>query len=180
MGTSGKFIDFYLPYQDKNQMIAPPEQASRILKKAQALIEAGCIGVGVLYSANFNQTVAIQKAYEAGHYKTGIIGANQAEVMMAMEDWLESSTFQHLQGRMRIAPITTIAIGSIKLEAAIAEDLDRIQAMLDQGWAILGWQNQNTVSTDHPYAIGGGIATLPAAISAKIQSRLKEFAQAYP
>lgn len=179
MSMKGKFIDFYLPYQDKNKFISARDQASSILRKAQALLTEGCIGVGILYSANYSQTLAIQNAYEAGHYQTGIRGANQAEVMMAMEDLLGDSTFQNLQGKIRIAPITTIAIGTVKLEDAIAQDLDQIQAMLDQGWTIFGWQNQNTVSTDHPYAIGGGIAILPATVSAKIQSRLKEFARDY-
>ncbi len=174
----GKFIDFHLPYRDSNNEISSNKQADSILKKAQTLIEDGSIGVGIIYSANYQQTQDIREAYETGDYKTGISGANQADVMRAMEELL-SSKFQKLQGKMHIAPITTIVDENMDQMTVIKEDLDHIQHMLDKGWTILGWQNQDTMHTDHPYAIGGGIVTLPTAISNEIQNRLKEFAKDY-
>ena len=48
----------------------------------------------------------------------------------------------------------------------VKTDLDRIKTYLDDGWDILGWQNQHTgKDSSHPYAIGGGIANLPLDIS---------------
>ena len=53
-------------------------------------------------------------------------------------------------------------------------------AGLDKGWYVLGWQNQGTVNDPmHPYAVGGGIATLPAAVSDKIQQTLIGFSKTY-
>jgi len=178
--NKGKFIDFYLPYRDSdNNEISPNNQAASLLKKAQTFIEDGSIGVGIIYSANYQQTIDIRKAYENGAYKTRISGANQAEVMMAMEELLGSSKFQELQGKMHIAPITTLGYRDMEPMNVIQNDLKCIQHMLDNGWAILGWQNQDTIHTDHPYAIGGGIVTLPTNISNEIQNRLKEFAKDY-
>jgi hypothetical protein len=61
------------------------------------------------------------------------------------------------------------------------EDLREIQALLDAGWRVLGWQNQRTVGTDRPYAVGGGVAgALPPELAETIQSTLGDFARRYP
>ncbi len=58
----------------------------------------------------------------------------------------------------------------------VEKDLKHIESLLKKEWAILGWQNQKTVDDiDKPYAIGGGIATLPEEVSKKIQNTLKTF-----
>ena len=46
----------------------------------------------------------------------------------------------------------------------VKDDLAQIKQMLENGWDILGWQNQTTKK----YAVGGGIANLSHDISDKI------------
>jgi hypothetical protein len=102
---------------------------------------------------------------------------------------MSSHRFQDLQGKLRIVPITTMdgfenndrdkPWNQIHLDI-VKTDLDRIKAYLEDGWDILGWQNQATVSDPkHPYAIGGGIASLSTAISNVIQKTLIQFATIY-
>jgi hypothetical protein len=50
---------------------------------------------------------------------------------------------------------------------------------LENGWDILGWQNQTTIKTKNKYAVGGGVATLPHDISHEIQSTLLSLASQY-
>lgn len=59
----------------------------------------------------------------------------------------------------------------------VTTDLDRVKTYLKSGWIVLGWQNQNTVETTHPYAVGGGIARLPTRVSKHIQKTLRELAE---
>jgi hypothetical protein len=66
------------------------------------------------------------------------------------------------------------------LMGIVTTDLERLKIYLEGGWNILGWQNQKTVSNPkHPYAIGGGVAKLPPAVSDKIQNTLIGYATTY-
>jgi hypothetical protein len=182
------FIDFNLPFFSGGMPVSPDEQAESILSEATVLIKQGAKGVAITYSANYGQTRTISQVYFAGGWNTHTNGANQAAVMSCMESLL-AGKYQALQGKMRIAPITTMNAYSdpvspwnndVLMGIAIT-DLERIDTYLKGGWDVLGWQNQATVNNpDHPYAIGGGIAALPPAVSDKIQSTLTGYAKAYP
>ena len=184
----GAFIDFNLPYSHGGMPISAEQQAESILLEAQRLTDNGAIGVAITYSANYGQTRAIAQTYLAGGWRTHIGGANQATVISSMETLLDGK-YPALQRKMRIAPITTMNAyidpvtpwnDEIHLGIVIT-DLDRIEAYLGCGWIVLGWQNQNTVNDpEHPYAIGGGIAALPAVVSDRIQRTLCAFALNHP
>ena len=188
MIVAGQFIDFLLPYMEDGRSIPSAEQASRIFDEADRLVAEGAVGAAIIYSANYGQTQDIVKAYDAGQATVTLTGANQAQVMIAMEDGL-ASTHKHLQGKLRIAPISTMnGYGSQRLEpwddavhmAILKADLARIEEWLKAGWTILGWQNQDTVkSSTHPYAVGGKIANMPAKIDAYIQQTLIGLAKTY-
>ena len=117
-------------------------------------------------------------AYAAGNYMAGIDGANQAQVMNAMEAHLGGQDWKELQMKVRIAPITTIPDKGTDPLQIVQADLARIRDQLDQGWAILGWQNQTT--GDHRYAIGGGVKKLDDAVDKAIQEGLQSLAADYP
>ncbi len=176
----GRFINFYLPYQDeRGNARSAADQALAILAEAQTLISLGSPGVAITYSANYDQTVTIHKTYQSGHWQTHLSGANQAAVMQAMET-LMASQYSPLQQQLKIAPITTMTYrdyGGRTHRQVVESDLDAIQWLLDQGWAVLGWQNQRTIPG---YAIGGGIATLPQDIDILIQTTLAKYAADYP
>lgn len=184
---NGTFLNFNLPFLQNGEFVPSREQAEKILKKATELIANGAQGVAITYSANYGQTRDIEKTYSAGGWNTQIFGANQAEVMYEME-LLLGSQYAALQGKMRIVPITTMDgyddpdgpwNDDLHLEIVTA-DLARIKTYLENGWTVLGWQNQHTVDNPtHPYAVGGGIAILPQAISDKIQRTLMEYAETY-
>ena len=186
--STGAFVDFNLPYSRGGMPISSEQQAESILIEAQRLTGKGAIGVAITYSANYGQTRAISQTYLAGGWHTHTGGANQAAVIGCMETLL-AGRYMALQRKMRIAPITTMNAyvdpvvpwnEEIHLGIAIT-DLDRIEAYLMCGWVVLGWQNQTTVTNpQHPYAIGGGIAALPAAVSDRIQRTLCGFALNYP
>lgn len=183
MSETGSFQDFALDYTKYTNQ----QQAILILKEAQRLISNGSKGVAITYSANYGQTYEIEKTYFAGGWKTGTSGANQAEVMTVMETAMGSAPYDSLQGKMRILPITTMngAPGASPWDddihmGIVTTDLNRIRIYLEVGWNVLGWQNQKTVGNlEHPYAVGGGIASLPPRISDKIQGTLIDFAKKY-
>ena len=51
------------------------------------------------------------------------------------------------------------------------------EALLDQGWHILGWKNQ---TTGDDYAVGGGIVQkMPPGIQSEIQTTLHRLAREY-
>lgn len=188
--SKGIFVDFNLTYQ-KNHTgpgLTAVEQADAILKKAAELITNGARGVAIIYSANYGQTRHIEQVYFAGGWDTQTGGANQAEVMSEMEALL-GNTYATLQGKMHIAPITTMTDGSVDPWNAdvhmgiVTTDLDRVQGYLEGGWDILGWQNQDTVgNANHPYPIGGGVTKtnpIPQAVSDKIQNTLIGYAKQY-
>lgn len=176
--ATGAFIDFPLNYQE----LTDDQQAIAILVKGKQLLAAGFPVVAITYSANEGQTRALAKAYAAGNYMAGIDGLNQAQVMKAMEAHLGDQDWKEVQMKVRIAPITTIPDKGTDPPQIVKADIARIHDQLDQGWAILGWQNQTTVHQDkHPYAIGGGVAgTLLADVQRAIQDGLKSLAAAYP
>ena len=61
----------------------------------------------------------------------------------------------------------------------VKDDLAQIKQMLENGWDILGWQNQTTIKGKHKYAVGGGVAILSDDISNEIQSTLLSLASQY-
>lgn len=175
----GHVVDFYLSYAGKSS----DEQARAILAEARTRLEAGAPGVAITYSANYGQTETIHRTYASGGWNTGTGGANQADVMRAMERLLGGEA-SDLQGRVRIAPITTIyspTVAGLTHADVIATDLDRIEGLLEDGWDVLGWQNQDSAPG---YAIGGkgGVAgaAYPPELSAVVQERLRALAAAYP
>jgi hypothetical protein len=64
-------------------------------------------------------------------------------------------------------------------ENVVKNDLKEIDLLLNNGWDVLGWQNQTTIQTQHKYAVGGGIATLDPKISSLIQDYLLHLAQTF-
>lgn len=181
--TKGMFVNLNLDYQ----ALSSEQQAENILNRAAELVGNKAKGVAITYSANYGQTRKIQQVYFAGGWNTETNGANQAAVIHAMESLL-AGTYKHLQGKMRIVPITTMNAydNSVAfwnqdvLMGIVITDLDRIQFYLEDGWYILGWQNQKTVNDQfHPYAVGGGIANLSDLVSSKIQKTLISYANKY-
>ncbi len=182
MIQKGKFIDFYLPYSQDGNYISAKSQAQKILQEADTLLKKGSFGVAIIYSANYDQTKTIRKTYTEGKYKTGTSGANQANVMTEMENLLDTPNYQHLQGKIRIAPITTLTYSDYDGKdhiTVVKDDLAQIKQMLKNGWDILGWQNQTTIKSKHKYAVGGGVASLSHDISHEIQSTLLSLASQY-
>ena len=178
MIKKGKFIDFYLPYSQDGNHISAKSQAQKILQEADTLLKTCSFGVAIIYSANYGQTKTIRKTYAEGGYKTGTSGANQANVMTEMENLLDTPNYQHLQSKIRIAPITTMTYSDYDGKdhiTVVKDDLAQIKQMLENGWDILGWQNQTTKK----YAVGGGIANLSHDISDKIQSTLLSLSSQY-
>ena len=179
--ATGKFINLYIDYANHTDK----EQATIILAAANKQITAGSKGVCITYSANYLQTVTIEETYRANQWNTYTSGANQASVMREMLTLLGSSEKQ-LQGKMRIAPITTMSGGTKYASlfskedfhlGIVVSDLVSIKAYLEAGWDILGWQNQKTVgSITHPYAVGGGVkANMSKAINTMIQNTLIDY-----
>jgi hypothetical protein len=178
---NGSFIDFPLFYQPSDGGLTEDQQAEKIMTKSRQLLDTGFAGVAIIYSANEGQTRALVNAYAAGIYKGDISGANQAQVMNLMEKKLGERSWQDLQMKLQIAPITTIPDSPSDALQIVKTDIARIRGQLEQGWAILGWQNQRTVGRpEHPYAIGGGVATLPPDEDKLIQNGLKSLAVDYP
>ena len=188
--NKGKFISFNVPYKDGNgKSISETNQATAILDEAATSIKNGAAGVGIIYSANYNQTRVIEETYFGGNWNTNTSGAHQAVVIMQIELLLASS-YQALQGKMHILPLTTmnaysgdapLAIWNKDVHTGIInQDLDRVQRYLNCGWDILGWQNQDSVKDAHnPYAIGGSIANMDPTVSDFIQAFLIKLAANY-
>ena len=177
----GAFIDFYLEYYDAGTGtgLNADQQAVEMLKACASLVAKGFKGAAITYSANEGQTKALEAAYAAGQYSGHVTGGHQAEPMTQLEDRLGLDWTQ-LQLKMRIAPITTIPDAGTDWATIVASDLTRIRQYLVDGWAVLGWQNQKSRGTSHPYAIGGGYQKLPAAIATQIQDGLKAMATDFP
>lgn len=185
--NAGTFINFNLPFLQNGAFVPPRDQAAAILRKAGELLAKGAQGVAITYSANYGQTREIERVYLSGGWNTQTTGLNQAAVIDAMEVLL-GGRYAALQGKMRIAPITTMNAyadpadpwNDDVLMGIVTTDLARIKNYLEAGWDVLGWQNQDTVGDPkHPYAVGGGVAQLPPAVADKIQQTLMAYAGIY-
>jgi hypothetical protein len=186
--STGAFINFILAFKKDGIGVSADDQAKDILQKGRELIMNGSKGVAIIYSANYGQTRKIVETYKKGEWFTQTNGAHQAAVMHKMELLMENDPYHDLQGKLRIAPITTMNGSDHSVEPwndrvhmdIVKTDLARIKSYLEAGWDILGWQNQNSVNHPrHPYAIGGGIASVPDDISAEIQKSLIQFSLDY-
>ena len=186
----GHFVKFLLPYKDdKGHNLSSDSQANSVIEEAKKRIKAGANGVAITYSANYGQTLKIHKTYNAGNWNTHTGGANQAGVITAMENFM-GTTETALQGKLQIAPITTMSYesngyGDYTHKEVIETDLKHIKNLLDQGWDVLGWVNQDT---DPEYAVGGGVAKsldqygkpyFPKELSDLVQETLKKYATDY-
>ena len=151
--SKGVFIKFNLPFKKDGAYVSSKKQAMHILTEALILIKKGTLGVAITYSANYGQTKSIEKVYGDNGWKTGVSGANQADVMYEMEKLL-GSDFVQLQRKMHIAPITTmngftepIDSFSKKHMGIVKQDLKCIKEnYLEKGWDVFGWQNQDTLN----------------------------------
>lgn len=192
MTSKGTFLPYYLPYlTPTGQGISQQDQAQTLLQEAQKLITAGVPGVAITYSANYGQTQQINATYAVGNWNPLVSGVNQAQVMADMLTLL-GTTFAAIQLKMRIAPITTMSYppddyGSFTHAQVIDQDLAGIKRLLDDGWTVLGWQNNGTGTTS--FAVGGGVSKrpgpngqpqFPPALSDHVQSVLQQFAVDYP
>ena len=184
MPAPGKFVPFMLHY--KPQFNSKPgdldstQQAQAIIDKARALIEAGTAGVAISYSANYHQTVAIHQVYTGGGWFTHTSGSGQATVMAEMERLMGLPENKDIQLKLRIAPITTMSYPSdLTPYQYVFLDLVNIKiGLLDQGWTVLGWQNQDVAPGE--YAIGGNIAgKMPDDIRGLIQNVLQLYEKSY-
>jgi hypothetical protein len=162
----GKFIDLLVVYNDENHPnVTFDDEAIVILDAAQKSLDAGASGVGYIYSANYGQTVTIERTYFKGGWNTGTSGANQAQMVMAVEQLLGKAKYSHLQGKLHILPVTTMDYNSIPSWnedihiGIIYTDLKRIENYLMVGWDVLGLQDQKN-NAKKPYAIGGKIANM--------------------
>jgi hypothetical protein len=180
---TGQFINYSAPY---GGIHTPDHEATKLLDTADSLMKAGCKGVGYIYSANYGQTRTIQKTYFNGDWNSNTSGANQALLIMAVEKLLGDAAYTHLQGLVRIMPITTMNAYDHPLPTwnddihigILNTDLDRIEYYLQCGWSILGLQDQDS-NAHKPYAIGGNIANMSQAVSDFIQHTLIKFSQTY-
>ncbi len=133
-----------LPFQENGQIITASKQATRILQKAvELLMLAACSGIAIAYSANYDQTIALNNCYSQGNWKTNINGANQVAVMHEME-LLLAGNYNYLCNKLRIASITTMSyseFGNKSHIEIIKNDLNNINELLERGWCVLGWKN---------------------------------------
>lgn len=196
MVTQGQFLNFFLPYQANGQFVSPDEQAGYILNTAQQLLAgSGPVpaGIAITYSANSYQTQTIEQVYGSGGWKTGTDGANQAAVMASMENLMGTPAYAALQGKVHIAPITTIYYGEDVSGSSpdagqttmVTQDLARIGNYLKDGWYVLGWENEDSVKDPSaPYAVGGGVASSFSVqqkhLADLIQQTLLGYAKQYP
>ena len=156
------------------------QQAQAIIDKTRALLAGGAAGVAITYSANYHQTVAIHQVYTGGGWFTQTNGGGQATVMAEMERLMGLPENSDIQMKLRIAPITTMSYPSLLTPYQyVFLDLVNIKTgLLDQGWTVLGWQNQDVAPGE--YAIGGNIAgKMPDDIRGLIQHVLGLYAVQY-
>lgn len=174
----GIFLDYLLKFNKLNIN----QQAEEILKVVDHYFRRGYLRVGITYSANRCQA---QIARSCNNSFTGIAGANQAEVIQAIESLLRTNLYQHLQGFFYVLPITTCefagGFGAVKDEW-LQEDFDYINKFIQEDGVVLGWQNHSTIeNVDAPYAIGGGVSRqLSAEQNTRAQNFLKQLKQRYP
>ncbi len=171
--NTGLFIDITLDFSKSSNN----EQAEQILLEVQQHYNIGYTKIGIIYSANYQQTISINEHYENEIWITGTSGGNQADVICKVEKLLKNK-YQDLCGKFRILPITTCefsgGIGKVE-DIWLEKDLNSIEKFLNEGGVVLGWKNQKS-NKKKPYAIGGGVARqLTNEQNANIQGRLKSF-----
>lgn len=176
----GHFIPFLVRFKDKSGALVPAEgQAMKVISKVREILKKGAQGVAILYSANYRQTQLIQETYASNQWKTGVNGSNQAAVVHCVEQLIDQS-YKELQGKFRVAPITTMTYDhydGLELKEVVVADLEKIRTLLDEGWYVLGWMNQET---QPHYAIGGGVSgVMDPDLKDMIQRALAEFAIEY-
>lgn len=184
MTAKGKFIPFNLhykvPHSNKPGQLDSTQQALAIITHARTLIAAGAAGVAITYSANYNQTLAINKTYQDGGWNTQTSGGGQATVMMEMERLMGLPEHSDIRMKLRIAPITTMSYPSeLTPYQYVFLDLAYIKShLLDQGWSVLGWQNQDVAPGK--FAIGGHISgKMPDDVRHMIQGVLNLYEKMY-
>jgi len=139
----------------------------------------------ITYSANEGQTQTIRSTYASGKWQTGTNGANQASVMRAMEQlMLNDPKYQPLQGKMRIAPITTLP-NSTALDSwlnLVEADINAIHELLKGSNIVFGWVNQGSDPL-YAHAINnphGVVKSFPPEIHDLIQNNLADFKRDFP
>jgi len=158
----GVFHDFRLDFATQDPY-TNKKQALQILDKVKDLHNKGYQKVGIIYSANSEQTKNINYAYQNGEWSLGIYGSNQAQVMNEIENLL-AKEYKELQHVFRVVPITTCIQGEFGSKSPITDDLlnhdlESAEQFIKEGGLLLGWINQMSVKNpDGPYAIGGGVA----------------------
>ena len=109
--ATGAFINFPLIYQvpPNDGGLTPDQQAIAILKKGKQtqLLGFPVVAIIVLGERAGNARFG-RRHIAAGNDMAGIDGANQAQVMNAMEAHLGDQDWSELQMKVPIAPITTI------------------------------------------------------------------------
>jgi hypothetical protein len=149
---------------NQTHIISSETQAQAILNKLTSLASQGYIKVGITYSANHQQTEAIRACYTGpGPYLTDTNGSNQADVIEALEDLINTPEHEYLQNIFRILPITTCSYTATGRKPTtnewLYEDLRAIETFLKHdGNVVLGWQNQ--ITNGNHYPIGGGVVKL--------------------
>jgi hypothetical protein len=187
----GMFVPTYIGFSGKTYK----QQAEDILAEVERYHLKDYQKIGIIYSANRDQVeTQIKPTYQAGGWRTGVGGGNQAAVMAAVEQLLGTPRYQHLQKKFQILPITTCAhaggYGSVN-QRWLEDDINRIEIFLQPpiNGVVLGWQNEAANNfTQNKYAIGGSISTQLQAIipgfnlsqDEYVQEKLAEFAKDYP
>ncbi len=186
----GAFIPYKLSFANRTD----EEQAKLILAQIRKLAAQGYKKAGIIYSANDEQARRIVETYKNNNgnwQNTETGGSNQGSVIHHIETLLASNEYADLRSIFMIFPIATMSYERQDLDqdsvgsSLVARDIKYIKEYLDNGAAILGWQNQSTETGK--YAIGGGVAKT---ISAKqklsdiclnvIQVQLDNFSKTYP
>lgn len=154
----GKFAPTYIDWVDKTD----EEQAIEILGLAKVYHAEGYKKIGITYSANHEQSMAINKCYQQNKWQTNIRGRNQAAVIAEVERLLLTDKYQHLQNVFQILPISTCArpggIGAVEMQW-LQEELNALDTFITDKNFILGWQDSTSIiRKDSPYAVGGGLS----------------------
>ena len=184
--TKGQFIPFLNPFKDNNGAeIDANTQAQPILIEAMKNLSFGYPGTAITYSANFSQTIMIRQTYDTGGWETNIVGSNQASVMSEMEKEMAGKLYSSLQGKLHIAPITTIPTDPTDIPAwlnILKADMASIENLLKNNWIVLGWQNQSSFP-EYAHAdkkAKGVVSHFPVQVHDYIQNTLNQFAITYP
>jgi hypothetical protein len=177
----GKFAPTYINWVDRT----PEEQAAEILDLIADYHAKGYTKVGITYSANHDQSIAINKTYQENNWQTNTRGGNQAAVITALEKLLVTEKYCYLQNVFRILPISTCAKiggkGAVE-NAWLAEELLAIDSFLKENNLLLGWQDGISIKNkEAPFAVGGGISKqLTEDQNEMIQGTLLNFMEKYP